>query len=102
MILIFFGLVSGISSFVVSFNLTTEVLRYRQNQQTISELNYTNQVNLLKINSRQKVRFNEKVNCIIIPSFRDLSSENINELWYTDHEFNRFKIEIIKSRMNKN
>lgn len=102
MILVFYGLVSGISSFVVSFNLTTEVLRYRQNQHTINELQYVNQVNLLKMKSKQKVKFNEKVNCIIIPSFRELSSDNINELWYTDQEFNKFRIEIIKSRMNKN
>lgn len=102
MILVFYGLVSGISSFVISFNVTIEILRQRPNQQIINEIHYANQVNLLKINCKQKVRFNEEVNCIIIPSFRDLSSDNVNELWYTDHEFNNFRIEIIKSQMEKN
>ena len=101
MILLFYGVISGISSFVISFNVTIRVLRNRHNQHNINELNHLNQANLLKMNSKHKVRFNETVNFVIIPSFRDLSSDDINELWYSDNEFNQFKIEIIKSRIDK-
>lgn len=97
MILVLYGIISCISSFAISFNITTEILRYRDDQDR--ELNNIEQIKLLKIDSNQKVKFNDNVNFIIIPSFRDLSSDNINELWYTDDEFNKFRIEVIKSRM---
>ena len=101
MILLFYGLVSSISSFVISFNVTTEVLKCMHNQDIVSEINNEDEFNLFKFENRNKVKFNQNVNFIIIPSFRDLSSDNINELWYTDDEFNKFKIEIIKSRIEK-
>lgn len=86
---VFIGFLSGCFSYLVSFSLTTEILRYRhyQNVEPISRVS---------TKSDSKVKFNRNVNVILIPSYRSLSKKNIKELWYQDEEYNKFRIELVK------
>ena len=88
--ILFCGFVSGLFSYLVSFTVTSEILRnnYYNHLEGIRELRMNN----------SKVKFKNEVNVLLIPSFRSLSDENIKELWYQDEDFNRFKVEFIKNK----
>ena len=88
--ILFCGFVSGLCSYLISFTVTSEILRnnYYNHLEGIRELRMNN----------SKVKFKNEVNVLLIPSFRSLSDKNIKELWYQDEDFNRFKVEFIKNK----
>ena len=88
--ILFCGFVSGLFSYLVSFTVTSEILRnnYYNHLEGIRELRMNN----------SKVKFKNEVNVLLIPSFRSLSKQNIKELWYQDDDFNRFKVEFIETK----
>lgn len=83
--IIYIGVISFFGSFSISNFITREILRAKM-------LDDNNNQNL-KFNS--KVKFNNEVRYLVIPSVRQLSSNNIKELWYSDDDYRKFKIEII-------
>ena len=88
--ILFCGFISGLFSYLVSFTVTSEILRnnYYNHLEGIRELRMNN----------SKVKFKNEVNVLLIPSFRSLSKQNIKELWYQDEDFNRFKVEFIENK----
>lgn len=79
---IFVFVSSFIISYISSYSITTEILRYCMNHQSIS-------------NDKKIVNFKNEISIFVIPSIAELSSDNIKELWYTREEYKKFKVESI-------
>ncbi len=77
---------SFFSSFFLSHIATTQFLRRRSNP-----LYYHNDFEITN-SGRKKIKFDQKVKCIIIPSYDDTK---MKELWYTNEEYELFRLQIL-------
>ena len=91
--LILYGSISGIFSFMCSYNITTEILRY--NTPNINIM-YSQHLPVSKKDSR--VKFNENITVLMIPSRSYLENHKINDLWYKKDDYNQFKQDILNSK----
>ena len=83
--LFYIGVISFFGSFSISNFITREILRKKMFNNNYQE----------DVKYDSKVKFNNEVRYLVIPSVRQLSSNNIKELWYSDDDYRKFKIEII-------
>jgi len=97
---VFYSSISFLSSLCLSHSLTTFILRRNnidENNTTYENNNF--QVNKFKINSKlkkknSKLRFNQNIFYREIPSLRQISENNLSELWYNNDDYKRFKLEL--------
>lgn len=81
--LILYGSISGVSSFFVSFYTTRAIIK---NNILLQNLEHNHALT-------SKVKFDNNVTILSVPSVRYLSENNIKQLWYNTDDYNEFKIE---------
>ena len=81
--IVYVGIISFFSSFSISHVITREYLRYSYEKE-IYKANYT---------KKSLVKFNKYVAFKEIPSIKEISSNSLNELWYSSQDYEIFKKE---------
>lgn len=99
---IIIGIISGFLSYLLSFSATTEILRYRYYVAIDNNINLPryNQTYVNKRKNKFKVKFKDKIKVLSIDSYRNLSEDNLRELWYDKKDYDYFKKEFIKDIKN--
>jgi hypothetical protein len=83
--IVYVGIISFFSSFSISNVITREYLRYIYEQEIYKE-DYT---------KKSLVKFNKYVAFKEIPSIKEISSNSLNELWYSSQDYEIFKKEYL-------
>lgn len=83
--IVYVGIISFFSSFSISHVITREYLRYSYEKEIYKE-NYT---------KKSLVKFNKYVAFKEIPSIKEISSNSLNELWYSSQDYEIFKKEYL-------
>lgn len=86
---------SFFSSFFISHIITTHILRNHTNHNyyyNINEITNNNINDEITNSDKKKIKFNQKVKCIMIPSCDDTK---IKELWYTNEEYEVFRLHVL-------
>ncbi len=84
---------SFFSSFFISHIITTHILRNNTNHNYyINKITNNNNINEITNSDKKKIKFNQKVKCIMIPSCDD---KKIKELWYTNEEYEVFRLHVL-------
>ena len=99
MLLIEWGIISGLLSFISSYSATSEILRYRYNNRNFNNDNSFNTNYNLKYDSKQKVHFSNCVKICDIPSRKTFNRKKIEELWYQDSDFKEFLRDFVNDKM---
>lgn len=85
--LIYVGLITFISSFTLTHSITREILRFNFERKIEDS---KPKIDDFKQNS--KVKFKTDINVRYIPSRTNLSTTTLNKLWYTNKDYEIFKI----------
>lgn len=84
---------SFFSSFFISHIITTHILRNHTNYNYyINKITNNDNINEITNSDKKKIKFNQKVKCIMIPSCDD---KKIKELWYTNEEYEVFRLHVL-------
>ena len=83
---------SFFSSFFISHIITTHILRNHTNHNYYINKITNNDINEITNSDKKKIKFNQKVKCIMIPSCDD---KKIKELWYTNEEYEVFRLHVL-------
>ena len=83
--IVYVGIISFFSSFSISHVITREYVRYSYEKEIYKE-NYT---------KKSLVKFNKYVAFKEIPSIKEISSNSLNELWYSSQDYEIFKKEYL-------
>jgi hypothetical protein len=83
--IVYVGIISFFSSFSISNVITREYLRYTYEKEIYKE-DYT---------KKSLVKFNKYVAFKEIPSIKEISSNSLNELWYSSQDYEIFKKEYL-------
>ena len=88
--LILYGSISGFFSFMCSYTITSAILRHS------SIVIYPHHQPESKKDSR--VKFNENITVLMIPSRSYLEKHKIDDLWYKKDDYNQFQQDILNSK----
>ena len=83
--IVYVGIITFFSSFSISNVITREYLRYTYEKEIYKE-DYT---------KKSLVKFNKYVAFKEIPSIKEISSNSLNELWYSSQDYEIFKKEYL-------
>ena len=90
--ILYIGITSFISSFIVSNSITREYLRYRYENEIINQ-------NKTKNKKDSKVKFKKNIRVIYIPNISN-SGINTSKIWYKIDDYKKFKQDYIQSKYN--
>lgn len=82
--LIYVGILSFVSSFMISHSITIECLRY------------TIESKIEETKKDSKVKFNTEVRYKLITPISNISSDTLDKLWYKKEDYKKFKNDFIK------
>ncbi len=87
--LIYIGFISFMSSFTLSHFITNEYLRN------------SFEVESTESKKDSKVTFNKEIECRVIAHISNLSSNTIDQLWYSKKDYDKFKNNYITFKFHK-
>ena len=87
--LIYIGFISFMSSFTLSHFITNEYLRN------------SFEVESAESKKDSKVTFNKEIECRVIAHISNLSSNTIDQLWYSKKDYDKFKNNYITFKFHK-
>ena len=86
--LLYVGLMSFSSSFIIGYSITIEILRREFELSNIQPKN------------NSKVKFKPEIRFRTIPNRYNISENSLNELWYSRNDYETFKKKFLEFKAN--